>query len=137
MEANWKVHTPNLLKEITFINPKSQPLARELEILGRLLYDVGVVASKLNNPELDKLMVRLTIYDIADPHSKNYNPDAIEDIMKKVDVIVNITHKERNMENKFNHRKKPRKEECRCGGKMYQSQSGTWFCEFEIGERKK
>ncbi len=31
----------------------------------------------------------------------------------------------------FNHRKKPRKEECRCGGKMFQGKNGEWFCESE------
>ncbi len=38
------------------------------------------------------------------------------------------------MSEKFNHRKKPRKEECRCGGRMFQNRSGNWFCEFELEE---
>ena len=40
------------------------------------------------------------------------------------------------MTDKFNHRKKPRKEECVCGGKMIKC-GFNWFCEFELNDEVK
>jgi len=40
----------------------------------------------------------------------------------------------KNCQSKINHRKKPRKEECRCGGKMFMNIVRHWYCEFEREE---
>jgi hypothetical protein len=68
----WKCHTPNLLQEV-LCNPSTSVLSIPLNILGRLLYEVGERASQLNDPELNRLMLQLTLYEVADPESPNYD----------------------------------------------------------------
>ena len=51
-------------------------------IFVKLLYEVGQRASELNDPELNKLMIRLTIYEIADPENKNYDKELCDKILK-------------------------------------------------------
>jgi len=81
-ELIWRVHTPNLLKEVAQ-NPNVAPIAMALQILGLVLYEVGECASRLNDPEMNALMCRLTIYDIADPHSESYDLEELKKILIK------------------------------------------------------
>lgn len=74
--AEWRVHTPNLLKEV-LSNPGTGMLIIPLKILGKLLTAVGDRASELNDPELNKLMLRLTIYSAADPESPDFDPQLV------------------------------------------------------------
>lgn len=76
----WKVHTPNLLKEIAQ-NSGNAILARPLQIFGEILYQVGERAAELNDPKLNALMLRLTIYEEADPESKYYKPELVKKIL--------------------------------------------------------
>lgn len=76
----WKVDTQRLLQEVLSNNGTSI-LVRPLQILGRLLFDVGEIASRINDPELNKLMIRLTIYECADPASPNYDRELCERVM--------------------------------------------------------
>lgn len=82
IKLDWRVHTPSLLKEIGNHNPSMAAMRQPLRILSSLLIKVGERASKLNDPELNELMVRLTIYSIADPSSHDYNPDAVKKILE-------------------------------------------------------
>lgn len=75
----WKVHLPNLLKEI-MINPGMWIFNIPINITGKLLAQVGERAAELNDPELNRLMCLLTIYTIADPHSPDYDPDRVREI---------------------------------------------------------
>jgi len=77
----WKVHTPNLLKEIAG-NSGQTVLLQPLRILGDLLSQVGRRASEIDDPELNALMCRLTIYSIANPGSDDYDPAAVQQILK-------------------------------------------------------
>ncbi len=73
----WRVHTPNLLKEIASYS--KQPVLRTpIAILGSLLASVGERATVLNDPELNRLMLRLTIYSAADPESEDYDPHCLD-----------------------------------------------------------
>lgn len=69
----WKVHTPNLLKEMGNNNPSLACMRSPLMILADLLYQVGKRAAELNDPKLNELMMRLTIYESADPQSEHYD----------------------------------------------------------------
>ena len=80
-QLGWKVHTPNLLEEI-LRNQGAEALRVPLAIFGRLLEAVALRASELHDPEMDRLMVRLTLYEIADPQSKNYNEKAVRAITR-------------------------------------------------------
>lgn len=65
-QALWKVHTPNLLQEI-LTNEGMGIMHKPLSIFGRLLAEVAERAAELNDPALNVLMLRLTLYDAADP----------------------------------------------------------------------
>lgn len=82
MEAQWKVHTGNLLGEV-LNNSSTGVLQKPLTIFAKLLEQVSTRASQLNDPELNKLMVRLTLYEIADPESKMYDPVRVKEVLSK------------------------------------------------------
>ena len=80
MPMHWKVHVPNLLKEV-MSNQGAWALSIPINIFARLLHDVAARASELNDPEMNKLMMRLTLYEIADPTSPAYDKTAIDEVM--------------------------------------------------------
>lgn len=72
----WKIHTPKLLQEI--VNNSGQGIYKiPLRELGKLLFEVGEAAARLNDPVLNALMMRLTIYSVADPSSKDHDPKLV------------------------------------------------------------
>jgi hypothetical protein len=80
----WKVHTSSLFAEIVDANPREMAaVARPLNILKGLLVEVGERAAQLNDPILNDLMCRLTIYEIADPYSPDYSPETVQEIRQK------------------------------------------------------
>lgn len=80
MRHAWKVHTPNLLKEIGG-NPGLWALKVPLNIFADLLAQTAARASELNDPELNALMVRLTLYDVADPHSPGFDAATVARVL--------------------------------------------------------
>lgn len=65
-QATWKVHTPNLLQEILTNNGMAM-MHKPIAIFGRLLAEVAERAAVLDDPALNILMLRLTLYDAGDP----------------------------------------------------------------------
>jgi hypothetical protein len=80
----WRVHTARLLSEILNNNPNMEIFNVPLKIFANLLCEVGERAAQLNDPVLNALMCRLTIYEIADPYSPEYNREEVEQILKNV-----------------------------------------------------
>jgi hypothetical protein len=76
----WRVHTPSLLTQV-LDNEGAQILAVPINIFGKLLAAVADRAAVLNDPELNKLMVRLTLYSQADPHSPDYDAALVKSTM--------------------------------------------------------
>jgi hypothetical protein len=74
MNMNFKVHAPNLLKEI-LNNQACAVLKMPLIIFKGILEEVATRASQLNDVEMNKLMMRLALYEIADPESKEYDSE--------------------------------------------------------------
>jgi hypothetical protein len=72
--VQWRVNTPQLLKEIIG-NNETSVLSKPLAIFGRILAEVGERASELNDPKLNALMCRLAIYEVSDPYNPNYNSE--------------------------------------------------------------
>ena len=70
----WRVNTPQLLKEILG-NNETNMLSRPIQIFANILAEVGKRASQLNDHKLNALMCRLAIYEVADPYSKDYNAE--------------------------------------------------------------
>lgn len=67
----WKVHTVGLLKEIQN-NPGTGAMRIPLQIFADILEEVAARAIVLDDKEMNKLMIRLTLYEEADPNSKEY-----------------------------------------------------------------
>ena len=86
-KLNWRVHTPNLLKEIVESNESMGILSKPVTIFGRLLAAVGERAAELGDDELNALMIRLTLYSVADPGSEDFDPEIIK---KYLDIPVKI-----------------------------------------------
>lgn len=76
----WKVHTTRLLAEV-LQNPTCSVLHQPMVIMDNLLRQVAARAIELGDPELDKLMLRLTLYSIADPHSPDHNPEMVSRLL--------------------------------------------------------
>lgn len=79
-KLQWRVHTPSLLSQV-LDNPGTQILEKPLQIIGSLLASVGERAAELNDPRLNALMIRLTIYSCADPESTDYDPARVDAVL--------------------------------------------------------
>ena len=66
------MQTANLLNEILNSNDKMAIFNQPIHILGVLLGQVADRASEINDKELNKLMLRLGLFDEANPDSKNF-----------------------------------------------------------------
>lgn len=86
----WKLHTPNLLSEI-LTNKGTEILWIPMHLLCNLLGQVAQRAASLHDPELDALMMALTLYSVADPESPDYRPGLIDRHMQRVDRIKHCT----------------------------------------------
>ena len=86
LQLEWKVHTARLLEEI-LVNPSCVILKVPLNIFGKLLYEVADRASQINDPELNALMARLTLYEVADPYNKDYDSEVVNQLIKEAEVI--------------------------------------------------
>ena len=80
-KLNWRVNTPQLLKEIT-INSQTAVLSKPIAIFAKILAEVGERAAQLNDPKLNALMCRLAIYEISDPYNPEYNQELTEETIK-------------------------------------------------------
>ena len=78
--VDWRCHTSNLLEEI-LNNPGTGILRAPLVIFSRLLAQVAERAAELNDPRLNELMVRLTLYELADPERPDYDKEAVEKLL--------------------------------------------------------
>ena len=83
------MHTSRLLQEI--INCSGQAiLYRPLQILGHLLAEVGEEAARINDPRLNALMCRLTVYAVADPDSPDYDEARVHGILAEAHRLKEI-----------------------------------------------
>lgn len=74
----WKVHTTGLFKEIASMEGGAFRIP--LNILQYLLAQVAQRAIELNDPQLNKLMIQLTLYSIANPNDPDYDSEAVKRI---------------------------------------------------------
>jgi len=92
MKKEFSVHTPNLLNEI-LQNNTTGIFKIPLVSLSNLLERVSQRASELNDPVLNNLMCKLTLYSIADPQSDDYDLEKIREIEKlSFDFIEQENH---------------------------------------------
>lgn len=81
----WRINTPGLLREIGNNNPSMVIMSKPLMILARILGEVATRASELNDTKMNSLMARLSLYEITDPESKEYD-------CEKTNQLINMTY---------------------------------------------
>ena len=79
----WRVHTAALIREIIQCCTGASALSTPLSIFASILAQVADRAAELNDPKLNALMCRLTMYEQADPYSKDYIPNIVESTIDK------------------------------------------------------
>lgn len=79
----WKVNTMQFLKEIAN-NPQCAILSQPINIFGRILYDIAERALELQDKKMIALCCRLSLYEQADPYSKEFDQKAMDKLMKEV-----------------------------------------------------
>lgn len=80
---DWRCHTPRLFEEM-MINPGMEVFSAPLRIFRGILTEVAQRAIELDDDKLSLLMLRLTMYDCADPQHENYDPKAFERLEKSI-----------------------------------------------------
>jgi hypothetical protein len=85
-QGKWKCHTPKLLDEVLNRNENMSIFSAPFSIFGKLLAEVAERASELNDPELNDLMCRLTLYEVADPYSAEHDPEALKEVRRLADL---------------------------------------------------
>lgn len=78
--VEWKCHTPALLKEI-LNNSQCAILQKPLQLMALMLAQVAERASQINDAQLNACMAKLTLYEVCDPYSKEYNKDTWEKLL--------------------------------------------------------
>ncbi len=78
----WRVHTPNLLKEVVQ-NDACKVMKIPFTIFQSLLTQVAERARELDDKRLNELMIRLTLYSVADPASEDFDQKVIDRYLKQ------------------------------------------------------
>lgn len=87
LSGHWRVHTTNMLNEILGANQTCAIFSIPFNIFGKLLAQVADRAIELNDPELNILMLRLTLYEIDGKTPEEQNTaiqQAIEEQRKRI-----------------------------------------------------
>lgn len=82
INLDWKCHTPRLFEEI-LVNEGCSILRAPLRILLGILREVGERAIELDDDKLTALMLRLTLYSVADPSEPDYDPELVAECLRK------------------------------------------------------
>ena len=78
----WKIHLPNLLKEI-MQGSRQGIYGIPILLLRRILAEMAERAIVLNDPQLNDFMCRLALYSVADPESPDYDLKKVHSIQRK------------------------------------------------------
>lgn len=84
----FKCHTPQLLTELCDGVLKSGNfgvLKIPINTLRIYLVLVAQRAAQINDPILNELMCNMTLYEVADPYSKDYNKKILDQVKKDAD----------------------------------------------------
>lgn len=80
----FRVNTHQLLVEITTSLPRNSGiLEKPINIFRSLLAAVADRAAEIDDRELNKLMLRLGLYEVCNPESADYNPKFVKDYLKE------------------------------------------------------
>lgn len=82
----WKCHTPNLINDIiTHMNPVGVGVVRApLQIFKQILSELTELSIEIDDPRLHLIMCKLTLYESADPESKEFDKDIFKKLEKQI-----------------------------------------------------
>ena len=78
----WKVCTASICRQAVEETQGGWVLKVPFQIMLNLLAQVAKRAIELDDEELNKLMLRLSLYSISNPENQDYNPDLVEAYLK-------------------------------------------------------
>jgi hypothetical protein len=79
LTLEWKCHTPRLIKELNNLSEDGLGvMSKPLVIFTRLLAAVATRCGEIDDPILNHLMCRLTLYEVADPDSPEYDAAVVK-----------------------------------------------------------
>ena len=83
---HFKIHTPYFLKEICDCAlPKSNGMLRvPLNDFRIKLCELAELSKEINDPRLHLWCYNMTLYDEADPSSKDYNPHVVKILERQI-----------------------------------------------------
>lgn len=89
----FKVHVPNLLEETIMkgLTPMERgALHVPLNVFIKYIRSVAKRCTELHDPVLDRLMCEMSLYEEADPTSKDYDPKMVNKVIQRhIDFVTN------------------------------------------------
>jgi len=86
----WKVCTQRICRQAVEETTDGWALKIPFQIMLNLLAQVAKRAIELDDEELNKLMLRLSLYSIANPENPEYNPELVEAYLEHgKELVVN------------------------------------------------
>lgn len=80
MSGHWRVHTSNMLNEILSANQTCAIFSIPFNVFGKILAQVADRAIELDDPQLNILMLRLTLYEIDGKTPEEQNSAIVQAI---------------------------------------------------------
>ena len=83
---NPTLHTRRLIEELTQSSMRHQELATlriPLNALIGCLNRLPEIASEIDDPRLNVLMMQMALYSVADPEHPDYDPDFVKQYMEQ------------------------------------------------------
>jgi hypothetical protein len=94
-ELEFKIHAPQFLTELFNNNPLGGVFYVPCNTLRMYLTQIATRASELNDPKLNAIMCQMALYEIADPHSTEYDGDRVMKIIKAKYDTIPSAHEEK------------------------------------------
>jgi len=83
-----KVNIRGIFEEILNNNEHTWVMKIPLLSILHILAQVGERASELNDPLLNSYMLKLGVYDVADPKNENYDKDFVTKYLDNVQELI-------------------------------------------------
>jgi hypothetical protein len=88
-ELEWRIHTPNFLKELADcgLDKKMGILKVPLNEFRIKLILLSQIAQEIDDPRLHLWCCQMTLYDQADPESKDYDPEIFNKLKAQIELL--------------------------------------------------
>lgn len=82
-----RIDTRDLLSRVVQELPSGASLYRSTQLFYDLLRSVAARCSEIDDPQLNHLMLSLTLYTSSDPSSPDYDPERVEECRRISEAI--------------------------------------------------